>query len=1183
MTASQAIEEKFSSVLRMLVPINGLSVPRRQQLFAQAEVLGIRRGSYVFHEGDKDSYAFFLLEGSLELFAGQQLVKRIAGGSVDAIHPLAQLQPRQLSARALSEAHVLRVSRDLLDKLLALDGTGDSNYLKIDETDPDEESDWMTRMLQSELFSRVPAANIQRIFVSLESVEYKASDVVVRQGGPGDFYYVIQTGRCQVSRQIPNGKVPIKLAELGPGDTFGEEALVAEATRNATVTMLTGGTLMRLTKEDFVELIKKPLLNEISHREAQHLVANQGAVWLDVRFPEEHRAGSIEASLNLPLNTLRMHAERLDRDKMYIVCCDTGSRSSVGAFLLSERGFDVFYLSGGMVRHGLLTPALDEINDSFPAKPRPPVRQGSTGVSVTPVSAVVPSSQKSEAERQHAGVLHAINNDVLDADLRAQALKTELAKANIQLNEARNLKEQAEQARLETERVAALRLEAERTRLAQDAEHARQAVEEARRLKVQLEQARQEAQQLATRARDKESEDLLAANRQLQEAHRVKLEVEAARAQMESELRERLASEQAKLAAETEAERRKLEAEAARLRAELEAEHRTARMLAAQAREQESASAETVNAQLEEVRRLKADAETARADLERAAAARLEEEKSRIAEDAERARSALEEAQRIKGELENSQAGLTREVETRLEAKQRELQAEAERTRLALEEAQRLKEDAEAVRANLAREAEARLREQQGKLEAEAAQARLAWEEAQRLKAQVELDKQRAEEDAARQRAEALAELQEANFRLEAAQRARAEAEDARMLLEKQAALRIIEEQACLADEAAKTQRMWEDAQRFKEQIETEKRQADEEAALRHRDEEARIQTMRAEAERRLREEERKLEESYAWQAEELARLQRMKEETEQQLVLERARLKSDSEEARSRLAEAKRIQVEVEEARVASAEEAQTRELRQLELERRLRDEIQAKVDGERRKLEAEFARNAEELERAQQERAAAEAARNAAAEEAERIIQEFKQSHQDQRVREEEKLRIERERLERESAQLRAALQEAQQAQEHAALIQQRLESQLQELATSRAADRTLHSERESQLTADVAAIEAEVGAARANAAEEEAAHRRVLVAASINEASLEQHRQEEGAIRSRFEQEITSWLSEQDEIKNSQLSRQVFANQRAHLDRIKQRAQAARTSAKAHDQALIEDLAAHLKRPD
>ena len=99
--------------------------------------------------------------------------------------------------------------------------------VEVSEVDDDEDGggDWMTRMLQSELFSRIPPANIQRVFTVMESVALKAGAVVVEQGSPGDYYYVIQSGRCEVSRKASGSGAPVKLAELGGGDSFGEEGL----------------------------------------------------------------------------------------------------------------------------------------------------------------------------------------------------------------------------------------------------------------------------------------------------------------------------------------------------------------------------------------------------------------------------------------------------------------------------------------------------------------------------------------------------------------------------------------------------------------------------------------------------------------------------------------------------------------------------------------------------------------------------------------------------------------------------------------------------------------------------------------------------------------------------------------------------------------------------------------------
>jgi CRP-like cAMP-binding protein len=178
-------------------------------------------------------------------------------------------------------------------------------------------------------------------------VHVQAGDPVVRQGDEGDYYYIVSRGRCRVSRTSSAGQ-EVTLAELGQGDAFGEEALLSEACRNASVTMLTDGLLMRLSKADFNELLRAPTQKEVDFDQARDLV-HRGAVLLDVRLESEYRNANIRGSVNLPMYMLRLKAETLDPAKTYVVYCDTGRRSSAAAYLLSERGFDARVLKGGLV------------------------------------------------------------------------------------------------------------------------------------------------------------------------------------------------------------------------------------------------------------------------------------------------------------------------------------------------------------------------------------------------------------------------------------------------------------------------------------------------------------------------------------------------------------------------------------------------------------------------------------------------------------------------------------------------------------------------------------------------------------------------------------------------------------------------------------------------------------------
>jgi rhodanese-related sulfurtransferase len=150
-----------------------------------------------------------------------------------------------------------------------------------------------------------------------------------------------------VTRETPLNKEGIKLAELGPGDSFGEEALIAEAKRNATVTMATDGTLMRLGKADFQTLLNEPLLQWVDYDAARAIIA-KGGKWLDVRLPSEFQNFRIDEAVNIPLYFIRLKLNALDKNVPYVVCCDTGRRSSAAAYILSERGFEAYVLKGGL-------------------------------------------------------------------------------------------------------------------------------------------------------------------------------------------------------------------------------------------------------------------------------------------------------------------------------------------------------------------------------------------------------------------------------------------------------------------------------------------------------------------------------------------------------------------------------------------------------------------------------------------------------------------------------------------------------------------------------------------------------------------------------------------------------------------------------------------------------------------
>ena len=341
------------TLLKTFVPASALNAENFQELASKAEVEELSAGKALFKQGDLDRKAVYLLEGDVELITATGEKTQIQAGTSVAKHPLANQQPRKHTAVTKSPCKVTRIDSDLLDILLTWDQL---SGIEVDEiaSDATEEGadggDWMTRILQSKAFLQVPPANIQAIFMRMEELPVRAGDTIIKQGDDGDYYYIIKTGKCKVTRTSKTGS-ELTLATLGDGDAFGEEALLTEAKRNANIVMTTSGVLMRLSKADFNQLLREPNLKWVTNAEAEKMVS-QGAVWVDVRLESEFKNSGIPGSLNIPVFMLRLKADTLDTSKKYILYCDSGRRSSAAAFLLSERGLQAYCLKGGVVQRG---------------------------------------------------------------------------------------------------------------------------------------------------------------------------------------------------------------------------------------------------------------------------------------------------------------------------------------------------------------------------------------------------------------------------------------------------------------------------------------------------------------------------------------------------------------------------------------------------------------------------------------------------------------------------------------------------------------------------------------------------------------------------------------------------------------------------------------------------------------
>jgi rhodanese-related sulfurtransferase len=341
-------------VLAALEPISSFSPARLRELLDYCHVENVAQGRDPFQEHPPVGQSVYLLRGELEVVYEDDNKVVIRSDSEWARHPIGKRQPNIRSSQALTNVQLLRVNDDLLDRMVTWDQFAHQTDLKPMALREGTESA-VKRFLNSGMFSAenlsnspfayLPSANIGKLLDRIEAVAVWDKDVIIREGEEGDYYYLIESGRAQVTRVI--GGANLVLAELKAGDVFGEEALISDTKRNATVTMKSNGVLLRLKKQDFMELMQEPLLHRISYQDAKQKVA-QGAVWLDVRHPPEYRHDKLPGAINVPLNDIRNAIGVLNKATPYIAYCQSGRRSAAAAFILAQAGYDVFVLENGL-------------------------------------------------------------------------------------------------------------------------------------------------------------------------------------------------------------------------------------------------------------------------------------------------------------------------------------------------------------------------------------------------------------------------------------------------------------------------------------------------------------------------------------------------------------------------------------------------------------------------------------------------------------------------------------------------------------------------------------------------------------------------------------------------------------------------------------------------------------------
>jgi CRP-like cAMP-binding protein len=117
--------------------------------------------------------------------------------------------------------------------------------------------------MEWQLFEGVPEAEVRAVLSLARRRTFRRDEVVFHRGDPSDSVHLISKGRFDVSIGTAMGDV-VALAIRGPGDTFGELALLTGEERTATVTALEPGETLVIRSSELRRLAQlHPALDEV--------------------------------------------------------------------------------------------------------------------------------------------------------------------------------------------------------------------------------------------------------------------------------------------------------------------------------------------------------------------------------------------------------------------------------------------------------------------------------------------------------------------------------------------------------------------------------------------------------------------------------------------------------------------------------------------------------------------------------------------------------------------------------------------------------------------------------------------------------------------------------------------------------------------------------------------------------
>lgn len=225
-----------------------LSEPAFEELAQQASAFTYRSSDAIIQEGDWGESFYMVSKGDVAVIhtapsGVETTVATLHDGDSFGEMALVESVPRNATVKAVGEVAAYKVSRSAF--LKALENAG------LDHQQITTTLRATSVLRNSELFSGLSPCSLNKLLSLCSRKTVANGEILAAEGEEGDYFFIIESGAVQVEQSGESAP----LAALGPGDFFGEIALLCNVPRTATVTTTCESTLLTLSREAFKEVV----------------------------------------------------------------------------------------------------------------------------------------------------------------------------------------------------------------------------------------------------------------------------------------------------------------------------------------------------------------------------------------------------------------------------------------------------------------------------------------------------------------------------------------------------------------------------------------------------------------------------------------------------------------------------------------------------------------------------------------------------------------------------------------------------------------------------------------------------------------------------------------------------------------------------------------------------------------